>query len=80
MTFKVIQKAAPPPQGLRPHLADYETACSELSWEKAADELDWFDRGKTINIAHECLDRHANSWRNNKIALYFEGKRGETGK
>ncbi len=65
---------------MRPHLADYATACAELSWEKFADELDWFERGATLNVAHECLDRHASTWRKNKIAMYFEGARGETAK
>jgi acetyl-CoA synthetase len=80
MTFKVIQKTGTPPHGVRPNLLDYETARAELSWEKAADELDWFERGRTVNIAHECVDRHAAGWRNNKIALYYEGARGQTAK
>ncbi len=35
----------------------------------------WFVGGK-INIVHNCLDRHALSWRRNKLALIWEGDDG----
>jgi acetyl-CoA synthetase len=35
----------------------------------------WFIGGK-INIVHNCLDRHAQSWRRNKLALIWEGDDG----
>ncbi|RJP20925.1 MAG: acetate--CoA ligase [Candidatus Abyssobacteria bacterium SURF_5] len=37
----------------------------------------WFVGGK-INIVHNCLDRHAQSWRRNKLALIWEGDDGAT--
>jgi hypothetical protein len=36
----------------------------------------WFADGKT-NIVHNALDRHAESWRKNKLALIWEGEDGE---
>lgn len=36
----------------------------------------WFVNGKT-NIAHNALDRHAASWRKNKLAYIWEGEDGE---
>ena len=36
----------------------------------------WFVGGKT-NIVHNALDRHANSWRKNKLALMWEGENGD---
>jgi acetyl-CoA synthetase len=36
----------------------------------------WFVGGKT-NIAYNCLDRHAQTWRRNKLALMWEGEKGE---
>jgi acetyl-CoA synthetase len=36
----------------------------------------WFIGGKT-NIVHNALDRHAKSWRKNKLALIWEGEDGE---
>jgi acetyl-CoA synthetase len=36
----------------------------------------WFTGGK-INIVHNALDRHAKSWRKNKLALLWEAEDGE---
>ncbi len=36
----------------------------------------WFVGGKT-NIAYNALDRHAKTWRKNKLALIWEGEDGE---
>jgi len=36
----------------------------------------WFVGGKT-NIAYNCLDRHTQTWRRNKLALMWEGEKGE---
>ena len=36
----------------------------------------WF-RGGKINIVHNALDRHAKSWRKNKLALIWEAEDGE---
>ena len=51
-------------------------------WEKVLDDSNppfykWFVGGKT-NIAYNCLDRHVNTWRRNKLALVWEGEKGET--
>jgi acetyl-CoA synthetase len=57
----------------------------ELAWytpfEKVLDESEapfykWFVGGKT-NIVLNALDRHATSWRRNKLALIWEGEKGE---
>jgi acetyl-CoA synthetase len=37
----------------------------------------WFVGGK-INIAYNALDRHAKTWRRNKVALLWEGEDGES--
>src|SRR5258707_6239382 len=65
----------------------------EVFWARMAEELDWFKRwddvlkwepphaewfgGGKINIAHNCLDRHLQTWRKNKAALIWEGEPGE---
>jgi acetyl-CoA synthetase len=36
----------------------------------------WFVGGK-INIVHNALDRHVKTWRKNKLALIWEGEKGE---
>ncbi|HSJ53197.1 MAG TPA: AMP-binding protein, partial [Anaerolineae bacterium] len=50
-------------------------------WEQTLDESDkpfyrWFVGGKT-NIVYNCLDRHVNTWRRNKLALIWEGENGD---
>lgn len=50
------------------------------SWEKVLDEsqapfFKWFIGAKT-NIIHNAIDRHAKSWRRNKLALIWEGEDG----
>ena len=65
----------------------------EAFWDTVARELDWFTPwqrvlewnypwakwfvGATCNISHNCLDRHVNSWRKNKVALIWVGENGE---
>ncbi len=50
-------------------------------WDKVLDESNppyykWFVGGKT-NIVYNCLDRHVNSWRKNKLALIWESEKGD---
>jgi acetyl-CoA synthetase len=45
-----------------------------LIWEPP--DSHWFVKGK-INAAYNCVDRHAKSWRKNKVAIYWEGESGE---
>ena len=65
----------------------------EKFWDEVAKELDWFSPwnkvlewnypwakwfvGATCNIAYNCLDRHVNSWRKNKVAVIWVGEHGE---
>ncbi len=50
-------------------------------WERVLDDRQkpfykWFVGGKT-NIVYNCLDRHAQTARRNKLALMWEGEKGE---
>ncbi|MFH5821759.1 acetate--CoA ligase [Georgenia sp. AZ-5] len=38
--------------------------------------IEWF-AGGTLNVAHNCVDRHVAAGRGDKVALYFEGERGD---
>jgi acetyl-CoA synthetase len=65
-------------------------------WEGWANQLDWFEKwhtvcdfeppfakwflGGKINACYNCVDRHANGPRADKIALLFEGEPGEVRK
>ncbi|MEK7291537.1 MAG: AMP-binding protein, partial [Planctomycetota bacterium] len=55
-------------------LLDYERTYEEFSWE--AIKKDTCIRNNKINIAYEAIDKHAQSWRKNKVALYWEGADG----
>ncbi|MBI5448976.1 acetate--CoA ligase [Candidatus Gottesmanbacteria bacterium] len=58
-----------------PHnLEAYDTFYRTFQWKSAQKELDWFD-GK-LNAAYNAVDRHAHTWRKNKIALYWEDETG----
>lgn len=62
----------------------------EAFWSGMAKELDWFTPwnkvlewnypwakwfvGATCNIAYNCLDRHVQTWRKNKVALIWVGE------
>ena len=62
-------------------------------WAKQAEALDWFEKwdtvlewnepfakwfvGGKINISYNCLDRHLNTHRRDKIAFIWEGEPGE---
>ena len=65
----------------------------EAFWAEAAGELEWFapwDKvldgemgsakwftGGKLNLSHNCVDRHANGARRDKVALLWEGEPGE---
>ncbi len=62
-------------------------------WAQRAGELDWFSpwtqvldwrppharwfTGGTLNVAHNCIDRHITTPRRNKAAIIFEGEPGD---
>jgi acetyl-CoA synthetase len=51
-------------------------------WDKvvvedfAAARHEWFAGGK-LNVSYNCVDRHLNTWRKNKVALIWEGDNGD---
>ncbi len=64
-------------RGPAPNLADYDAARASFSWAAARGALDGLPGGTGINIAHECVDRHAAGPRATRVALRFLGRRGE---
>lgn len=59
-----------------PNLTDYDKIYKTFSWKKAEKELEYFSDG-TFNAAYNAVDRHAKGKKKNKVALLFEGARGE---
>ena len=44
-----------------------------LEWDFSKPEIKWFAGGK-LNASYNCLDRHLNTWRSNKVALIWQGE------
>ncbi len=44
-----------------------------LQWDFEKPEIKWFTGGK-LNASYNCLDRHLNTWRRNKVALIWQGE------
>jgi len=52
------------------NLHNYDEIASGFDWKEAEKEFSWYETGK-VNMAHEAIDRHAESDRKNKVALYY---------
>src|SRR5690554_2031540 len=52
-------------------LMDYHRTKAERNRPDAEKESIWHESGK-MNIAYEAVDRHADSFRKNKVALYYK--------
>lgn len=59
------------------NLQDYETTYENFEWKEAEKAFSWNETGN-VNMAYEAIDKHAESERKNKVALYFsDPKRDE---
>ncbi|HZW38723.1 MAG TPA: acetate--CoA ligase [Ignavibacteriaceae bacterium] len=67
------------------YLAFWEKEAKKLhwfkKWERVLDDdnkpfYKWFT-GAKVNITYNCLDTHVNTYRKNKLALIWEGEKGE---
>jgi len=56
----------------KPNLENYKNTYNKFSFEQAKKEIDFF--GGKLNAAYNAVERHANNWRKNKIALYWIGE------
>lgn len=52
------------------NLESYEKAKQSFSWDEVEKQFSWYESGK-VNMAHEAIDRHAQSNRRDKVALYY---------
>ncbi|MBI3316296.1 MAG: acetate--CoA ligase, partial [Candidatus Omnitrophica bacterium] len=58
------------PKSIDANLKDYAKAYKNFSWKAVEKEFDWH-KTKKVNAVHEIIDRHADSVRKNKVALYY---------
>lgn len=62
---------------LEPNLKDYENANKNFSEEEIAkQEITWFE-DDSLNAAYNAIDRHLTNGKKDKIALHWEGAKGE---
>lgn len=52
-------------------LKDYEETVKSFQWKDAEKNFSWYETGK-VNMAYEAIDRHAESGKKDKIALYYQ--------
>jgi acetyl-CoA synthetase len=59
------------------NLKNYDELYENFNWADAEKEFSWKETGR-MNMAYEAIDRHAESFRKNKVALYYrDGQRNE---
>ena len=59
------------------HLTNYEEVAESHNWADTEKAFSWSETG-LVNMAYEAIDRHTETHRKNKVALYFnDGKRKE---
>src|SRR4051812_3607293 len=73
-------------QAAADRLGFWSAQARRLSWAKEWDEvLDWSNPpfakwfvGGQLNVAYNCLDRHIEAGRGDKVAIHWEGEPGDT--
>ena len=74
---KLYQRSIDDPEGFWSELAEqlnwYKKWDKVLDWNFQKPEIKWFAGGK-LNASYNCLDRHLNTWRSNKVALIWQGE------
>ncbi|MDY6971205.1 MAG: acetate--CoA ligase [Thermodesulfobacteriota bacterium] len=65
-----VDKEILAPRDPRANFQNYQEMYERFRWEDAENNFSWHDSGK-VNMAHEAIDRHAQGWRKNKVALYY---------
>ncbi|WP_174729436.1 acetate--CoA ligase [Mesobacillus harenae] len=53
------------------NLKDYNEQYGQFDWKDIEKQFSWNETGR-VNMAYEAIDRHAESFRKNKIALYYQ--------
>ncbi|MED4531035.1 acetate--CoA ligase [Metabacillus fastidiosus] len=58
------------------NLTNYDEVYKNFNWKSIEDKFSWSKTGK-INAAYEAIDKHADTFRKNKIALYYRDQERE---
>ncbi|RDI44299.1 acetate--CoA ligase [Falsibacillus pallidus] len=52
------------------NLKNYNETYDSFNWKDVENQFSWYETGK-VNLAYEAIDRHAETHRKNKVALYY---------
>ncbi|WP_433743741.1 acetate--CoA ligase [Falsibacillus pallidus] len=52
------------------NLKNYNETYDSFNWKDVESQFSWYETGK-VNLAYEAIDRHAETHRKNKVALYY---------
>ncbi|QPA30385.1 acetate--CoA ligase [Thermaerobacillus caldiproteolyticus] len=52
------------------NLKNYEETYQNFDWSEVEKQFSWSETGR-VNMAYEAIDRHAETFRKNKVALYY---------
>lgn len=58
------------------NLKDYEQTYQDFDWNEVEKAFSWHETGK-VNMAYECIDRHVNNGKGDKVALKYKDERRE---
>jgi acetyl-CoA synthetase len=58
------------------NLKDYEETYKNFDWSEVEKNFSWYETGR-VNMAYEAIDRHAETFRKNKVALYYRDQTRE---
>jgi acetyl-CoA synthetase len=58
------------------NLKDYEETYKNFDWSEAEKNFSWYETGR-VNMAYEAIDRHVETFRKNKVALYYRDQTRE---
>ncbi|MDD9270144.1 acetate--CoA ligase [Paenibacillus sp. GCM10023248] len=59
-----------------PNMKNYEETHANFDWKEIEKNFSWYETGK-VNMAYEAIDRHAESAKKDKIALYYSDNQRE---
>ncbi|MEC0209663.1 acetate--CoA ligase [Paenibacillus ehimensis] len=62
------------PVATSPNMKNYEEERAQFQWADIEKAFTWSQTGK-VNVAYEAIDRHADSQRGDKVALYYSDDR-----
>ena len=76
MEYSIIRKPKLEEIKVTPNIQDYDALSRDFTWDQIKKGLDGLEGGG-LNLAYEAVDRHAKGPRKDKVALYWEGAKGE---